>query len=78
VAGLPYCVRMTLVWVVLGVVLVMILAPLIVVGVRDRRRVSSADDSAAARTAGAAAERAAADRAVSQGIVQAKDITTNH
>jgi FtsZ-interacting cell division protein ZipA len=60
---------MTTVWAILIIVAVLLVASLVYVGWRDRRRLSSADDQAASRTAASEAERHAAERHGQQGGV---------
>jgi hypothetical protein len=56
------------VWITVGVVVVMLAGLLAYLAWRDRRRMSSADDSSASRAASADAERFAADRHGHQGV----------
>ncbi|MEU4679967.1 hypothetical protein [Micromonospora sp. NPDC023737] len=60
---------MTLVVVSVVVFVVLLVAAFVFVGWRDRERLSSAEDSAAARDAAAVQERHAAERHVVQGEV---------
>ncbi len=63
----PYAEAMTVVWVILAVMAGLFVACIGFVGWRDRRRLSSADDTSAGRTALAEAERHAAGRHGAQG-----------
>ena len=58
---------MTTLWVVVGILALLLVGSFGLVAWRDRRRLSSADDSAAARDARAVQERYAAERHGQQG-----------
>ncbi|WP_328419611.1 hypothetical protein OG470_00425 [Micromonospora sp. NBC_00389] len=58
---------MTTMLIFLGAVVALIMVAFLAVGLRDRRRLSSPEDSAAAREATRTQERYAADRHGSQG-----------
>jgi len=64
---------MTAVWVTPAVAGALIVALVASVRLRDRARLSSADDSAASRAAAAEAERYAAERHGAQGIHRVRD-----
>jgi hypothetical protein len=58
---------MTWLWGLLGIIVVSVVASLTYVGIRDRHRTTSGDDSSAARKAASEAERYAAERHAAQG-----------
>ncbi|MEV4639466.1 hypothetical protein AB0J80_19145 [Actinoplanes sp. NPDC049548] len=58
---------MTWLWALLGIMVVLIVASLTYVGIRDRRRTKSGDAGSAARQALSEAERYAAERHAAQG-----------
>ncbi|MEV4810856.1 hypothetical protein [Micromonospora avicenniae] len=68
---------MTVVVVFIVVLVVLLVAAFVFVGWRDRERLSSADDSAAARDASAMREQSAAERHAVQGEVWRRGQTPN-
>lgn len=68
---------MTVVVVFIVIFVLLLVAAFVFIGWRDRKRLSSADDSAAARDASAMRERYAAERHAVQGEVWRRGQTPN-